>query len=444
MLIVVRMVNQTQGKSGLGELWSRWQPRIRRSFSNFVEAIRQQVAKSRQGISRLIASAAGSLLLAFFSVGSAAFVSVCSSQIFSQVASLIKETHADTYIHLITAVTLSLIALLLVWLRERGLLDITRRRELELKQQSEEMEKRLTNLPPRQFIDEYIEVQKRTGGLHRASKQEAAQGALDIGNLNYRIRTIMSSILSLTRLWDGVSASNRSVIYHANIMRVLMRDEIELSPTQELDFTGEQPKTQGDILKNWLLQFEFFLHKQSYEVAISRCSGILFLQDNDLSVTSKTNDEVDGAIEEICLPFTKREEIKIGFHHPNIPGAPSVAASGDAEYITGLRAHTSKWLDDLKIDESEISRRYENQLRHYYSRLEHVKSLISIPIKYEDKLLGVLNISKNNDNMLMNAERAGMFTLLLEPICYHLGRMIYLLEALEANSSGVKEDEHEQ
>lgn len=438
------MVNQTQGKSDLGTLWSRSKPRVRRLLSNFLEAIRQQVANIRQGISRLIASAAGSLLLAFFSVGSAAFVSVCSSLIFGQVASLITGIPSDTYIHLITAITLSLIALLLVWLRERGLLDITRRRELDLKLQSEEMEKRLTNLPPRQFIDEYIEVQKRTGGLHRASKQEAAQGTLDIDNLTYRIRTIMSSILSLTRLWDGVSASNRSVIYHANIMRVLMRDEIELSPNPELDFTGGQPNTQGGSLKEWLLQFEFFLHKQSYEVAISRCSGILFLQDNVLSVTSKTYDEPDGGIEEICLPFTMREDMKIGFHHPNIPGAPSVAASGDAEYITGLRAHTSKWLDDLKIDESEVSRRYENQLRDYYSRLEHVKSLISIPIKYEDKFLGVLNISKNNDNMLMNAERAGMFTLLLEPICYHLGRMIYLLEALESNPNGVKEGEHEQ
>ena len=438
------MVNQIQKESNLGAPWHSLGSQIRRFLSSFLRALWQQIASFRQGISSLIASAAGSLLLAFFSVGSAAFVSVCSSLILSQATSLIKGELGNTYIHLIIAITLSLIALLLVWLRERGLLDITRRRERDLKLQSDEMEKRLTNLPPRQFTDEYIEVQKRTGGLHRASKQEAAQGTLDIDNLTCRIRTIMSSILSLTRLWDGVSASNRSVIYHANIMRVLMRDEIGLSPNPELDFTGDQLNTQGVSLKEWLLQFEFFLHKQSYEVAVSRCSGILFLQDSALSVTSKTNDEPDGAIEEICLPFTMREEMKVGFHHPNIPGAPSVAASGDAEYITGLRAHTSKWLDDLKIDESEVSCRYENQLRDYYSRLEHVKSLISIPIKYEDKFLGVLNVSKNNDNMLMNAERAGMFTLLLEPICYHLGKMIYLLEALEFNSSRVEEGGHEQ
>ncbi|MDF9753248.1 hypothetical protein [Pseudomonas hunanensis] len=92
----------------------------------------------RTGLSKCFASAAGSILLAVFSVGSAGFVSICSTPILEQCKYLIDDTSLpvpETYAHSIIALCLTVVALLLVWLRELGLTDIARRKEADLERQ---------------------------------------------------------------------------------------------------------------------------------------------------------------------------------------------------------------------------------------------------------------------------------------------------------------------
>ncbi|WP_143070319.1 hypothetical protein [Pseudomonas sp. NFR16] len=392
----------------------------------------------RTSFSGFFARAAGSTVLALFSVGSAAFVSVCSTAILAQAKALVlppvKGAVPACPLELAWALGLSSLAVMFVWLRERGLADLTAAKEAELASQGREMEGRLTNLPPRQFIEEYVAAIRSVGELRRLSKEEVREKKVDLEMLNSRVRAILASILSLTRLWDGVATANKTVVYQANVMKVLMREEISTNPAPELNFdkdgaANDSPTEVSNSLEKWLLQFEFFLHNQSYGVAVERCSGIVFIQDAAFSATSTLDDDVpDPSIEQICLPFTYDQEYREGFHHPNLPGAPSVVAFQASEYLSNVQDFMEGWLAKQARRNPELNERYEEGLRKYYDKLKAVKSLISIPIFSEDRLIGVLNINKNNENMLLNADRADLFIQLLTPICYHLGKMLMLIE----------------
>lgn len=423
----------------------------------------------RVAISKFFANPAGSIILTLVSVLSAGYISICSSPILTQCQAILgtlpkDATPPDTYIHSIVALTLAIFALLMVWLRERGLADMAIRKEKKLealaveregliKNENTAMEGRLTNLPPRQFMNDYVQTLREIGELRRLTKNEIT--SLTPEMIIKRMQTMMSGVLSLARTWDDISASHKFVSYHANIMRIFSSDEIALSPVVDLVLevttTDDEGKKGGDknaapdaaeddlSLENWILQYEFFLHNQSYNVAIERCSGILFIQDVELSVESLHPDKADENVEQICLPFTYKQDYKCAYHHPNLPGAPQSAASGQPIYISDVQATIAKWFEMEKRRDKEISPRYEEQITQYFQNLEHAKSLISLPIYHNEKLMGVLNVSRNVEDMLMNSDRAELFVQLMNPVCYHLGKMLASLEDSYSSQDGVTE-----
>lgn len=412
----------------------------------------------RVWISKVFSSTVGSLALALFSVLSAGYISICSSPILAQCQALLGTAAPDTpppdtYFHSITALSLTILALVMVGFRELGLADLALRKEAVLESQRQDMEGRLTNLPPRQFINDYVDTLREIGELRRLTKEEML--TLSPETVIKRIQTMMSGVLSLTRSWDDISASNKYVTYHANIMRIFYSDEIGISPVLDLNLESAAPEERFDpavletastspwpehaandqaleddanALEQWILQFEFFLHNQSYDVAIERCSGILFIQDTELSVESQHPDKPDKDVEQICLPFTFKNTYTPGFHQPNLPGAPQAASSGQPVYVPDLKKFIAEWFVVQKSKDKEISDRYESQVSRYYQNLEHAKSLISLPIRHKDVLMGVLNISRDLENMLMNSDRAELFVQLMNPVCYHLGKMLASLE----------------
>lgn len=429
------------------------------------------------------ASAKGSALLALFSVLSASFISVCSTLILEQVNALWNRDFSGTFVHLIFATITSLIALWVVWRREQGLNALTYHKEADLDRQRQEMEGRLTNLPPRQFVEEYVVAQETIGKLRQLTKNDLANTTRE--QIIERTQVMLASILSLTRLWDGVSETNKHVIYHANIMRAFSSEEVAVNglvlpptpaagraatddiannagtsydsaPVEATISTGaqersDQPQQDADDSQSavgapeWFIHDHFFLHNQNYQVALERCSGILFLE-MGLTLTSKASTAPNANVQPILLPYTVSEEFDDTFHHPNLPGAPRVAASGEPEYLTNTADVVQAWIADQLPKAREINGRYQDKIREYYSELQHARSIVSMPIYHEDVLIGVLNVSKNAERMLLNADRAALFTQFMIPICYHLGKMLVLLGESSVNrcSNVQPEVDHEQ
>lgn len=419
----------------------------------------------------LFATEWGSFLLAFASVLSAAFISVCSGPILTELGNLVDLNFQGSFRYTISALVLSIIALLMVYRRERALNAVTDEKErqneemqISLRRQTEEMEGRLTYLPPRQFIQEYVETQANIGLLRRATKTDPAITREIVAE---HMRSMLDSILALTRLWDGVSATNKRVAYQANIMSVFRSDEVQLDnvvlppqqPEEVKDREVADPQTvegaaqtphslgdgeagaqaQGDFesfqsprtlrltREVWDMHDHFFLHNQSNEVALERCSGILFLEDELAAISSDDKPE-KGGFEQACLPYTLNEAFNQEYHHPNLPGAPRVAASGQPEYISDTLHVVTSWVTTQRQEVREFNGRYEQKINDYYRDLTHAKSILSMPVFHDDELIGVLNVSRNAENMLLNADRADQFAQFMVPVCYHLGKMLALLK----------------
>ncbi|WP_339535461.1 hypothetical protein [Pseudomonas hunanensis] len=442
-----------------------------------------------------LATARGSFILALTSVISASFISVCSGPILMQLGWLAHFDFEKNYTHTILATALTLIALIVVYLREQAVNSVTADKEAELarqsdamkadlqrqseamkadlERQSKEMEGRLTHMPPHQFVQEYVDTQAIIGLLRQAVKND---DKVTRDKVVEHTRSMLEGILALTRLWDGVSGTNKFVAYQTNIMLVFSNDEISLDnlvlpdkppekslttqlelpfPQDDVDETDEQtvdglldaenpldegaeedqesaqtpPGNRADEVTRevWYMHDHFFLHNQNYEVALARCSGILLLQD-ELTITSRPINGKPSEIQQVCLPFTLKDKFDQDYHHPNLPGAPSVAASGEPEYIHNTQFTMNRWVDDQRDEVAEINSRYRDKIRKYYRNLEHSKSILSMPIYHDGKLIGILNVSKNAENMLLNADRADQFAQFMVPICYHLGKMLALLK----------------
>ncbi|MBK4998881.1 hypothetical protein IAE37_001157 [Pseudomonas sp. S31] len=428
---------------------------------------------------RFFASAWGSFFLAFASVFSAAFISVCSTPILTQLEALSERNFEVSYKHSLWALGLSIVALWMVYRRERALSAVTDEKEAELHRQSQvlqerlrlqnhEMEGRLTHLPPRQFIHEYVETQANIGQLRRLSKTETN---ITRDKIVERMQSMLDSILALTRLWDGVSGTNKHVAYQANIMSVFSRDEVALdilvlpqqlpgreekapdevepsasdAASQPMSAAGEEttadqvqsnpmpagPRRASRFTKEvWFMHDHFFLHNQNYDVALERCSGILFLED-ELTAASMGCDAPKSGLEQVCMPYTDDLIFDDDYHHPNLPGAPRVAASGQPEYISSTSTVVKEWVNRQRDEVREFNGRYEQKIMQYYRNLEHAKSILSMPILHNDELIGVLNVSRNAEHMLLNADRAEQFAHFMAPVCYHLGKMLALLQTTD-------------
>ncbi|MBK3468174.1 hypothetical protein [Pseudomonas sp. MF6776] len=376
------------------------------------------------------------------------------------------------------ASSFSLVAIFILWFRERGLSDVTSSKETDLQHQQSLMEGRLTSMPPKAFVYEYIIALRRAGELRMKSKHEHKLGELSPEQVRERIRSILSTVVALTRLWDGVSRIREHVVYKANLMNVVIPEQLweqapqevddrvqvtkepgaaaseDTSPVDQfdgnclgaknpvadsnrplissvqneahpylLDTTSQRPAANDgeadETWDSWVLTSPFFLHRQSANVAWERCTGAVAIVDTQLSVSTTSlgegGDPADHELEPIVLPYTSRKDYTNGYHHPNLPGAPLAAATGQPAYIENLSESIRNWLEKEEEVNPEISKRYLKDVSEYYKTLNGVSSLISIPVLINEKLNAVLNIQKNNESLLYNHERADMFIVTVRP-----------------------------
>ncbi|CAK14451.1 GAF domain-containing protein [Pseudomonas entomophila] len=376
---------------------------------------------------KFLASGVGAFLVALSGVAGAALVSIYSSTIVKQIDYVLFSGEETSLDELTVASAVSLAAVILIMLREFGLAESARRRERQLDLQHAQMGEQLTSMPPKSFLSLYAEAVKNTGLLRSISKVQLKERKADGEVLIKRMRVIMNTILSLARSWDGVSRENQAIVYRSNFMIALTSSSLKKGGSGE----GGIP----DILKT----SKFFLHDQNYSSLIERCDGVLLLVDNQLSTSSLVADDgPDQDIQPICFPYSlRRPGVRASMaNHPNIPGAPEAAASGSAQYLGQTGRIIQGWLESVDDTNPHITRDYKDRVGSYYLNRDEAQSLLAIPIKYDDRLLGVLNIYRNDSRILFNENRSDQFVTLLEPICYQLAKMLTLIVS---ESSGKEE-----
>lgn len=343
----------------------------------------------------------GSFLIALVTIGSAATVSVTSTEIFKEYGETADWEALLSTSHLWPAVLFSLVAVACITLREMGVVDSAKKKERELQQQ-------LNTMPPKNFLTAYRDALIDTRMLYEQQLMGGAS-AVSSQSIGDDIRLVMAKMLMLAQQWEGAPSET----YRANIMLV------------------EEDKAwcMANLAKE-INSSPFFLFGSNLDARLDSTDGVLHISSDELSTVfdGKQDGQPDADIEPICFPFALHNT-KLVSHHPNIPGAPEAVSTLRPQYIANCRTHFDEWLERELHDDSHISPFYQGVVSKYYGKHKFAVSILAIPlfVKGGDGLkqrVGCLNIYKGKKDILMGDSRNNQFVELMLPLCSFLSDMI--------------------
>ncbi|WP_447782087.1 hypothetical protein [Pseudomonas plecoglossicida] len=359
-------------------------------------------------VCKFFAGSIGAAIVAFVGVFAASCVSLYSGDLVTQGAPIVKDLMSDFTPpeNWQIKLTLFLIALavFLIAIREIGLGTV-------LKSRAKELDERISSLPPQDFLNYYGQGLREIGVIRRETKIKAAAGNLTSAELEASIRVVMKHVLGMAKLWDGIStSSDDKIVYRSNIMMVvppeLMRDI----------------KLDADSYESLVVSSPFFLYGDNFSSRLDNSTGLLMIENNSYTVTSASEGgEPDPKVKPLCLPYAEHPH-----KQPNLPGAPEACVSQTAKYVLNTVVEMDGWLNGLSHREQRFDKRFNNGVRSYYSEAKHAQSILSIPIIVKNKTMAVLNIYRNKENIFKGDDRAQQFVALMNPVCYHIGKMLSL------------------
>ncbi|WP_411565239.1 GAF domain-containing protein [Pseudomonas orientalis] len=359
-------------------------------------------------ICKFFAGSVGAAIVAFVGVFAASCVSLYSQQLVTQGSPFVRGVMSDVTPpeNWEIKLTLSLIglAVLLIGLREIGLGTV-------LKVRAKELDERISSLPPQDFLNFYGQGLREIGEIRRETKIKDAANSLNSAELEKSIRVVMKHILGMAKLWDGIStSSDDNIIYRSNIMMVVPPELME------------DIKKDAASYEKLVVNSPFFLYGDNFSSRLDNSSGLLMIENNSYTVTSASEGgEPDPKVKPLCLPYATHPH-----RQPNLPGAPEACVSQSAKYVLNTMVEMDCWLNVLSHREQRFDRRFDTGVRSYYCEARHAQSILSIPIIVQGKTMAVLNIYRNKENIFKGDDRAQQFVALMNPVCYHIGKMLSL------------------
>lgn len=285
---------------------------------------------------------------------------------------------------------------------------------------SKRLQEIIRTTPAKSFLESYNKTIRDVGVFRITTKEKQKANTLTQEDMNFNIRSSLEGVIALAKEWDG--NDGKSSIYRANIMVMIASDAFIGIDRSDQDFISII-----ELIENSKL----FLYQGPLETRVSHCSGVLTLEDSSFTVSSAVA-EYGGADDihrdPICFPFTKLDFR--GQPHPLIPGAPSCASLESTQYLYDTRKSIEIFLKNLELKNNDYCKRYRNQIEDYYNNIDEAQSILSIPIKLESTTIAVLNIYRNKNGIFRDEENAINFSLLMEPICYQLAKMLSLASEL--------------
>lgn len=355
-----------------------------------------------------LASSVGAALVAFVGVFAASCVSIYSQDLVTQgrpyVASLLNGYVLPKNWEIILTLCLIGVAVVLIGIREIGLGAVVKTREKEL-------ENRISTLPPQDFLVLYGQGLREIGEIRRGTKIKYSKGELELDALEKAVRVVMKHVLGMAKLWDGISTTDENMLYRSNIMMVV---HPEMMDGVKQDLASYE---------TLVMKSPFFLYGDNFLSRLENSTGLLMIENNSFTVTSASEGaEPDKQVKPLCLPFA----MPTTHRQPNLPGAPEAFVSKTAKYVHNTVVEMHQWLDVLRHKEYRFDKKFDEGVRNYYSEASHAQSILSIPINFEDRTMAVINIYRNKESIFKGEDRAQQFVALMNPVCYHLGKMLSL------------------
>lgn len=281
----------------------------------------------------------------------------------------------------------------------------------------------LHRAPTSEFLDRFAKRYLMTNKLLKESQNvltgisvetspnvEDLNKAIDV--ISGSIRSTLDSIVHLVKEFDRANGG-KSIVYRANLMQIVYFDDSSQPPQQFLD---------------WLYFFSEKFTQSPQAADIYRdYSGFVYLYNNALTTTTETEDpDIDVAIKPIAFPFTlgALDDPRMSLRQfGNLPGAPTVVATRNPHVILSPKAvidHISEW--NIKSNDTVEG------IKQYYINHKLAKSILSVPLQLDQRVIGVLNVYRNKEDILFSGDKAEDCFNVLAPFVASITDMLVCLE----------------
>ncbi|EJG1724417.1 hypothetical protein ACLINW_002277 [Vibrio parahaemolyticus] len=290
-----------------------------------------------------------------------------------------------------------------VYIKEIHQSSRIREKESAMQLQWKKQEERLTSLPPNSVLASISETTIYARVLESSSKQT-----------DENVSVLLKRLCKLAEEWDG--RSKEGGFYNANLMITFEKDKIQnlrtLKQTQKL-------KADEQGLLDSIESSPFFLFDDNLESRIETCDGILWcvkqystgLHESDAGSTKQVIAQDHPAI---VFPYVinKQDGAK---QQPLLFGAPEALVSKIQIHTNNTVNSATQFLKQLEKENSFFKKSYRDAVTKYYN--DHKGSILSIPLLNKSVVVAVVNIYREECDILMNGDRAQNFYHLVKPIC---------------------------
>jgi len=265
-----------------------------------------------------------------------------------------------------------------LWSAREGLEATDRRRERL------ELETLIENVAPPDFLEDYERIYKLCVKWERIALQPETK------NADGELRWVLDTLITLAARWDYNTGGNHDV-YRANVM-VDCGDKV----TWDDAFCAAGHGCYGET---------------EWPAAMVQADGGLWV-DGSLATADEADGEADDEVTPLLLLYSHDEDKDI-----NIGGAPEAFVAGEMRYVHDTADFAKRFPNGLPGNSKQ-------HIETYYSNDEKAKSVISLPVPGDDRLVGVLNIYRDSPGIMGTQARAENFARLLAPFMVLVGRIL--------------------
>lgn len=265
-----------------------------------------------------------------------------------------------------------------VWATREGLAAADRRRERL------DLETLIENVAPPDFLELYEKIFKLCLNQEKIALQAGTALA------DTELRWVLDGLITLAGRWDYNTGGNHDT-YRANVM-------IDRTDKAVWDATISSAGHGCYGAKEW-------------PAVLAQADGGLWV-DRRLATSDAADGKPDEEVSPLLLVYSHDEEKDI-----NIGGAP-------AAFVAGAMRYVSDTADFAKRFPKGLPGSSKLRVEKYYAADRKAKSVISLPVPGDDRLVGVLNIYRDSPGIMGTKARAENFARLLAPFIVLVGRIL--------------------
>ena len=206
-----------------------------------------------------------------------------------------------------------------------------------------------------------------------------------------QLRLGLEMVIQLAKRWDQPTSTIMDH-YRSNVML-----RIEMKDWSEKHIKASQ---------------EFYLESEWNGVKQHADCGLWV--NSELATEEKVNGLPDNDVDDLMLLVSEKKD---GHKTINIEGAPRALTSRIRQYVPDTATIAAS-------APNSINKNIKTHIKDFYEKDEKARSIISLPLVWNDQAIGVINVYRNSEGFMGSDDRAESFGRIMSPFTTPIAQIV--------------------